>query len=145
MEVPFQVSGGKFAAFRLIPGQDLISGIRHVYTKSGTSAMSVVSCVGSVTRVCIRHANKDTPTLYEGHFEITALSGIVDDSGEHVHISIADGDGRTFGGHLMPGSAVYTTAEMVVALLDEVRFARAPCARSGYDELVVEPKLTVQE
>ena len=42
-----------------------------------------------------------------------------------------------FGGHLLPGSAVYTTAEIVLLILSDLAFDRAPCPRSGYDELVV--------
>ena len=53
-------------------------------------------------------------------------------------LTISDGEGRCFGGHLMPeGSAIYTTAEIVVLALPELAFTRLPCPLSGYDELVV--------
>lgn len=131
------VSGGSFLAIRLGPGEDLIEGIQRTRQQTRASAMAVVTCVGSLTEVLIRHANRPEGTRYQGHFEITSLVGTVDPGGEHLHLTITDGEGRAFGGHLLPGSAVYTTAEIVLVLLSDVAFTREPCPRSGYDELVV--------
>lgn len=96
--------------------------------------------MGSLTRVVIRHANRHEGTLYEGHFEITSLVGTIDRIGENVHITITDGDGKAWGGHLLPGSAVYTTAEIVLLDLPELIFTREPCKASGYEELVIKNK-----
>lgn len=101
--------------------------------------MAVVTCVGSLTHVRIRHANQPNGVDYEGHFEITSLVGTIDPEGEHLHLTICDGEGRAFGGHLLASSAVYTTAEIVVVRLAEVSFGREPCPMSGYSELVVHP------
>ena len=131
------VSSGSFAAVRLEPGEDLILGLHRVREATGARALTIVTCVGSLTNVMIRHANRPAGTRYQGHFEITSLVGTIDPAGEHVHLTITDGEGRAYGGHLLPGSAVYTTAEIVLLILNELDFARAPCPRSGYDELVV--------
>lgn len=131
------VSSGRFLAIRLEPGEDLIDGVQRARLQIGASAMAVVTCVGSLTKVLIRHANRPEGTRYQGHFEITSLVGTVDPAGEHLHLTITDGEGRAFGGHLLPGSAVYTTAEIVLLILSDIAFTREPCSRSGYDELVV--------
>lgn len=131
---------GSFIAFRLTPGSNLVDGLRAAYAASGARAMAVVTCVGSLSQVKLRHANQESATAYAGHFEILSLVGTVDAAGQHLHLSIGDGEGRVFGGHLMPeGSAIYTTAEIVVLTLADVVFTRAPCALSGYDELVISP------
>ena len=131
-------SGGAFHAFRLKPGDNLTSGLRAVFEACGTEAMAVVTCVGSLTAVRLRHANQPGASGYAGHFEITSLVGTIDARSEHLHLTISDGEGRVFGGHLMPdGSSVYTTAEIVVLALADLSFRRAPCAASGYSELVV--------
>lgn len=137
-----ETSAGVFSAMRLKPGEDPVAGLRDAFGQSGAAAMAVVTCVGSLTRAVIRHANRPEGMVYEGHFEITALVGTLDPQGEHLHITISDGEGRAFGGHLLPGSAVYTTAEIVVVALPGLSFRRAPCPMSGYDELVIEPKET---
>lgn len=131
-------SPGIFHAFRLKPGDNLTASLRHAFELAQTQAMAVVTCVGSLTQVAIRHANQPHATLYRGHFEITSLVGTIDAAGEHLHLTITDGEGRAFGGHLLPeDSAIYTTAEIVTLSLPQMRFERLPCAYSGYDELVV--------
>ena len=131
------LSPGRYAALRLKPGEDPVAALRALQVQTGAQAMALVTCVGSLTRAVIRHANRPEGTVYRGHYEITSLVGTIDPLAEHLHLTITDGEGRAFGGHLLPGSTVYTTAEIVVVLLEELSFARAPCPYSGYDELVV--------
>lgn len=130
-------SDGVFAAARLLPGDELIAGLRRLQKETGTKAMAVVTCAGSLRSAHIRHADADSGTLYEGPFEIVSLAGTMDPNHQHLHISIADREGKVFGGHLLPGSAVYTTAEIVTLILTDLGFGRAPCDRSGFDELTI--------
>lgn len=136
-ELGLPLSRGVHMAIRLKPGEDPVVGLRAAVAASGAAAAAVVTCVGSLTRAAIRHANRPDVTFYDGHFEITALVGTLDPLGGHLHLSIADGEGRAFGGHLMPGSRIYTTVEIVLVLLPDLAFSRAPCAESGYNELVI--------
>lgn len=131
-------SGGIFHALRLGPGTNLTEGLRRAFRAGEAQAMAVVTCVGSLTDVLIRHADRDEPTAYCGRFEITSLTGTLDARHQHLHLTIADGEGRAFGGHLMAqGSSVYTTAEIVLLSLPDLVFDRKPCPMSGHDELVV--------
>ena len=132
-------SRGAFLAFRLPPGADLIEGLRAARAEVDAGAMAVVTCVGSLTRAVLRHADRAEGTLHEGRFEIVSLVGTVDPAGQHLHLSMACGEGRVVGGHLLPGSRVYTTAEVVAVALPDLAFSREPCALSGHRELVVRP------
>jgi predicted DNA-binding protein with PD1-like motif len=132
-------SAGTFAAFRLTPGADLLDGLRAARRDLGVRAMAVVTCVGSLSSATLRHADRSEGVAYDGRFEIVSLVGTVDPEGQHLHLSIADGGGHVSGGHLLPDATVYTTAEIVVAALPGLAFRRAPCALSGYRELVIEP------
>lgn len=134
---PVARSGGDFAARRLLPGTDLIAGLRQLQRQTGAPAMAMVTCVGSLRAVRIRHADADDGTPYEGRFEIVSLSGTIDARHQHLHISVADPQGKVFGGHLLPGSEVYTTAEIVVLILRDLSFGRAHCEGSGFDELTI--------
>lgn len=130
-------SRGMFTAFRLQPGTDPVAGLRLAFEASGAAAAAIVTCAGSLTRAVLRHANRAEATVYQGHFEILALTGTIDPKGQHLHLTIADGEGRAFGGHLLPGSEVFTTAEIVMLLLPDLAFSREHCPLSGYSELVV--------
>ncbi|MEF9600802.1 DNA-binding protein, partial [Paracoccus sp. PXZ] len=75
-----------------------MAALRHLQRRTGAKAMALVTCVGSLTRAMIRHANRDEASEYRGHFEITALTGTIGPAGQHLHLTIADGEGRAFGG-----------------------------------------------
>jgi hypothetical protein len=51
-------------------------------------------------------------------------------------MSVANGMGTTFGGHLMAG-IVFTTVELVLGTIENVTFSREHDERTGYTELVV--------
>jgi predicted DNA-binding protein with PD1-like motif len=66
------------------------------------------------------------------------MMGTVSAQGSHIHVAISDGDGVTIGGHLVSGCKIYTTAEIVLAIFDDVVYKREMLENdSGYEELVV--------
>ncbi len=129
-----------FHTFRLVPNQDLFDEIQAFVHAKNIQAGVVLSAVGSLTHATLRLANRSTYNEYEGPFEIVSITGTVSVNGSHLHIAIADGEGKTLGGHLVKGCTIYTTAEIVLAELEDVVYQRQPCALSGYDELVVKPR-----
>lgn len=130
-------SPARFFALRLRPGQDLRAELQRLAREKRLRAAFVASCAGSCTRTSVRYANQPSASVREGHFEIVSLTGTLAADGMHLHASFADSTGATFGGHLMDGSIVYTTAEIVVGELERATYAREPDATYGYRELVV--------
>ena len=53
-----------------------------------------------------------------------------------MHIALSDANGAAFGGHLMAGCLVRTTAEIVIGLAPGWSLARALDAATGFRELV---------
>ncbi|GAB2969750.1 DNA-binding protein [Hymenobacter coalescens] len=126
-------------ALRLQPGQDLRQQLTALVQRQHLRAGAVLTCVGSLTQVTLRLANQEGPTVYRGHFEIVSLVGTLAESGSHLHLAVADSTGRTIGGHLLDGNLVYTTAELVLGVLDDVEFRREPDPTFGYRELTIYP------
>jgi uncharacterized protein len=126
--------------FRLRPGDDLLGAIRAYVAANHIQAAVVLSAVGSLTQASIRYANQPEAHIHTGHFEIVSITGTVEEGGEHVHLSVATGQGTMIGGHLMTGCKVYTTAEVTLGELVGVRFARETDTQgSGWDELKMYP------
>jgi predicted DNA-binding protein with PD1-like motif len=123
--------------FRLKPGQDLFDSVQAFVMEKQVKAGCLLSGVGSLTHAALRLANRELISTYEGHFEIVSMMGTVSIHGSHLHISISDGDGKTTGGHLVPGCKIYTTAEIVIGVFDDVIYKREFAEDSGYEELVV--------
>lgn len=125
---------------RFKPDQDLLGQIDSYLNAENIKAGVVLSCVGSLTRANLRLANQEKGSIFEGFFEIVSLVGTLSTAGSHLHLSISDGQGKTLGGHLLPGCKIYTTAEMVLGIFPELRFEREDCELSGYPELKVYPE-----
>jgi uncharacterized protein len=125
-------------ALRLQPQQDLRLELDRYIHQHRLEAACIVTCLGSLTQATIRLANQPTATVYQGHFEIVSLSGIMSVYGSHYHIAFADTTGQTLGGHLLTGSLIYTTVEIVIGLLPQYRFRREPDPTTGFKELLIE-------
>ena len=123
--------------FRLKPGQDLFASIEAFVHQKQIGAGCVLSGVGSLAHAKLRLANRDFYSEVDGPFEIVSITGTVSIHGSHLHIAISDGDGKTIGGHLESGCNIYTTAEIVIAVFNDVIYRREFAEDSGYDELVI--------
>ncbi len=131
----------KTHTFRLKPTEDLFDSIEAFVAEKNIEAGCVLSSVGSLTHATLRLANRSYYNEYEGHFEIVSMTGTVSIHGSHIHVAISDGDGVTTGGHLVSGCKIYTTAEIVIAELDDAVYKRELLENdSGYEELVVYKK-----
>lgn len=129
----------KTYALRLRPGEDPLAALDAFAQANQLEAACVLTCVGSLRKAVLRFANQEQATSMHGHFEIVSLTGVLSTHGSHFHIAIADESGRTFGAHLMQGSEIYTTAEIVLAGLPDVRFDRLFDPQTGYPELDIQP------
>lgn len=129
----------KTFALRLRPGEDPKAALDSFAKANHLQAACLLSCVGSLRKAVLRFANQEQATTLEGHFEIVSLTGVFSLDGGHYHIAISDSEGRTYGAHLLEGSEVYTTAEIVLASLGDVRFLRTLDPQTGYPELDIQP------
>jgi len=78
--------------------------------------------------------------VLEQRLEIIALNGTLSRHGLHLHIALADGAGKMLGGHLLDGSLIYTTAEIVLGIVPRVKFERKVDLATGYLELAITDK-----
>ena len=85
----------------------------------------IVTCVGSLTRYSLRLADTPGVRVREGKWEIVSLVGTLTAKGDsHLHMSLSDGRERMFGGHVLYGCKVYTTAEIVIGEPRDLEFIR---------------------
>ena len=110
---------------RLRRGDDLLLSIRRLAEREGLRCAVVLSGVGCVT---VRHIAQPC--------EIVSLNGTVSAARCHLHIALSREDMTTLGGHLMEGTVVNTTCELVLLELDGWRCGVEQDAETGYDEIV---------
>ncbi|KAJ8389373.1 hypothetical protein AAFF_G00120810 [Aldrovandia affinis] len=105
-------------ALRLQPGQEILGSLISFVEERKMRAPFVITCVGSVTKATLRLANATADNTNEvvhlqERFEIVSLVGTLNREA-HLHICLADKEGKTIGGHVMGGLEVFTTAEVVI-------------------------------
>ena len=122
-------------ALRLKPGDDLRTSLLAYCTEGKVEAAYVLTCVGSLKRAVIRFADAPGGTVLEQKLEILTLSGTLSLYGAHLHITVADAHGHVLGGHLLDESLIYTTAELVLGFVPDVKFRRELDPVTGYTEL----------
>lgn len=122
---------------RLAPRQDLRAALEAALAGHGAEAGFVLQGIGSLSVARIRYAGVAEVTELRGDMEILTLAGTLSRDGAHLHISVSDALGKVTGGHADYGCIVRTTAELLVLLLPEHRFSRAPDPATGFRELFI--------
>ncbi|WP_422075171.1 PPC domain-containing DNA-binding protein [Tranquillimonas rosea] len=129
----------RHVALRLTPGADLRGALDDAFRRSGASAGFIVAQVGSLTHARLRPAGRDDAVEIPGPLEIVSLSGTFSPDGPHLHLAVSDAGCAVYGGHLLTGCPVRTTAELILGVTDAARFSRERDVETGYAELVIRP------
>ncbi|WP_035985234.1 PPC domain-containing DNA-binding protein [Leptolyngbya sp. KIOST-1] len=124
---------------RVAPGQDLKQELQAFAQTQALEAGVILMGLGSLTQASLRFAAESEARAIAGPLELVSLSGTLSRHGTHLHGSVADAQGRVYGGHIMPGCLIRTTAEIAVANLPHLRLHRQLDPVTGYLELVVDP------
>jgi uncharacterized protein len=149
---------GRILVLRLLPGEDLLEGVEQACGEWGLDQGVILSGVASLRRATVRNihslpvsgagpitAEMRHVTRIPGPLELLFLCGNIarlPDGRLYVHchaeFSLCRPPTETRGGHLVSGSPVATTAEIVLAEISGMRIARAPDPMTGAAEVVVE-------
>ncbi len=125
---------------RLQPNEDLREGIERIAREHDIRAGCILSIVGGVKNANLRMAGStpEAQTMWEWNepLEIVSGTGTISPDGCHIHASFSRTDGSVIGGHLRQGCIVALTAEIVLLIFDDVRYARERDEETGFPELV---------
>lgn len=123
---------------RITRGDDLKKVLAEIVTQHSIRAGSIASCVGSLSALNIRLAGAEQTLSLEAPFELVSLMGTLTAKHQHVHIAVSDTQGRVWGGHLLKGCLIDTTAELIIHHYPDLVFQRAFDEQTGFSELVVD-------
>lgn len=121
----YQITNGRQFMGRFEAGDDLLLALTEFCQKQNIR-LGTFSILGAVTGACLGYydqtAKKYTDCVrLDKKLEITACIGNISLKDgtifPHAHITLADFEGRAFGGHLMPGTTVFAAEFYVQELL----------------------------
>lgn len=124
----------KIFVLRLKPDQDLRQSLTSFVEDQNIKAGFILTAIGSLKQATIRFANQNISTVLNDKFEIISLNGTLATTGVHLHIAIADNQGKILGGHLDNNCLIYTTAEIVIGTSEEFSFMRIIDEQTGYKD-----------
>jgi predicted DNA-binding protein with PD1-like motif len=111
---------GRIFFSRLLENEDLVEGIKSRTEKVDIKA-GALNLIGTVKNAVLGFYDKGEykHIRLDGPLEIASCTGniAVDEKGEtviHAHLVVSNDEGHAFGGHLMKGTLVGATAELVV-------------------------------
>lgn len=122
--------------FRLVKGNDLKKSITQYCIDNKIKAGVVVSSVGCLDKCFLRSALATEIKELNGPIEIISLNGTVSINRIHLHLSVSDNNFIVYGGHLVDGCLVNTTAEIIILELDSFIFDKEFDEVTGYFELL---------
>lgn len=122
---------------KLSCGCDLLQELTDVCVK-GNIKLGRVEAIGAVRKACIGFYNQENRTYQfssiDCTLEIAQLIGNVSlKDGKpfvHAHITLADEKGKSYAGHLAPGTVVFA-CEFVIESFDGPGFERVPDEETG--------------
>ncbi|EKO3436236.1 DNA-binding protein [Vibrio fluvialis] len=130
----------KVLATRLTQGADLKQSIMALVQEHGITAGSIASCAGCLSQLNIRLADSTSTLSLQAPFEIVSLMGTLTPHHLHLHIAVADSQGKVWGGHLLDGNLINTTAELIAHAYPDLAFDREYDANTGFTELTIQTK-----
>ena len=129
---------GRVIAVRLKPGTDVLLGLQEACERNGINNGVILSAIGSLqdphfcnpVELPTKAGYGYGETLhFTGPIELTSASGIVchDDEGNtnlHVHMTVTDRHGNAHGGHLVEGTKVLLTVDVILAEIEGLVMGR---------------------
>lgn len=131
---------GKVVAVRLLPGTDLMNGLKKVCEDNGVRHGTLLTAIGSLRKLTIQvlapnekvklGAAYTQPQTIPGPIEILGIRGVIfeTETGEvalHLHGVFCDKDGKTMGGHLVPGeNPILATLDAFIGEVADVKLMR---------------------
>ena len=129
---------GRVIAVRLKPGTDVLLGLQEACERNGINNGVILSAIGSrqdphfcnPVELPTKAGYGYGETLHlTGPIELTSASGIIchDDEGNtnlHVHMTVTDRHGNAHGGHLVEGTKVLLTVDVILAEIEGLVMGR---------------------
>lgn len=133
------MTAGTHLPLRLLPGVDLRGQLEAMAREEPGLSGFIVCGIGSLDSPVLRFADQDEGIVLAGPQEVITLAGSVTRDGVHLHLVVADREGRTRGGHLCHGSRVRTTMELLLVCPEGWQLGRGRDAATGHLELTISP------
>tara|TARA_Y100001968_G_C19219986_1_gene649226 strand:+ start:46 stop:660 length:615 start_codon:yes stop_codon:yes gene_type:complete len=100
-------------------GADVYSLLNDLHRDDNFTSF-LISAVGDLSKVSFKCPLNDKPVVLEKKLEIITLSGFLKSAGSHLHISVSDENCSVFGGHLLSGTIVLKSLDVLIGVIPKL-------------------------
>tara|TARA_Y100001968_G_C19376043_1_gene727728 strand:+ start:694 stop:1305 length:612 start_codon:yes stop_codon:yes gene_type:complete len=106
--------------YKLSSGSDILNSLNEFQVHSNSTSF-LISAVGDLSKVSFKCPLNQKPIILEKKLEIITLSGYLTSTDTHLHISVSDDNCNVFGGHLLSGSVVLSSLDLLIGSIPNLK------------------------
>ncbi len=106
--------------YNFASGVDVYDSLNELH-KYHNSTSFLISAVGDLSKASFKCPSYDKPAIFEKKLEIITLSGYIRSTESHVHISVSDEKCSVFGGHLLSGTTVLKSLDVLIGVIPNLK------------------------
>jgi len=97
-------------------GVDVYNSLNELH-RDHNSTSFLISAVGDLSKLSFKCPLNHNPVIFEKKLEIITLSGYIRSTESHLHISASDENCSVFGGHLLSGTIVLKSLDILIGVI----------------------------
>ncbi|WP_413677718.1 PCC domain-containing protein [Prochlorococcus sp. MIT 0916] len=97
-------------------GVDVYNSLNELHRHHNSTSF-LISAVGDLAAVSFKCPLKNKPVIFKKNLEIITLSGYIRSTESHLHISASDENCSVFGGHLLSGTIVLKSLDVLIGVI----------------------------
>ena len=106
--------------YKLSSGVDVFNSLNELQIYND-STYFLISAVGDLSMVSFKCPLNKKPIVLEKKLEIINLSGYLKSTGNHLHICVSDENCNVLGGHLLSGSIVLKSLDVLLGFIPNLK------------------------
>ena len=77
--------------------------------------------MGDLSKITFKCPLNKNPVIHQKKLELITLSGYLTSNESHLHISVSDNNCNVFGGHLLPGTIVFKSLDILLGVMPNLK------------------------
>ena len=106
--------------YKIPSGADVYDSLSKLQ-KHQNSTLFLLSAVGDLSKVSFKCPLNNNPIILDKKLEIITLSGYLTSTDCHLHISVSDENCSVFGGHLLNGTKVLKSLDVLLGVTNNLK------------------------
>jgi len=109
-----------YSFYKLSSGSDVLDSLNNLNFNLNATSF-IISAVGDLSVVSFKCPLSERPIILQKKLEIINLSGYLTTKHSHIHISVSDENCTVFGGHLLSGTCILKSLDILIGSVPNLK------------------------